>query len=212
MTFKTIFFDLDDTIYPYESGLWEAIKARISLYMHERLGMNWEEIPSRREGYYQKYGTTLRGLKVDFADLDDQDYHHFVHQIPLDEYLTCDPHLVALLEGLPQRKFIFTSADANHAERVLAYLGIREYFEAILDIYTLTPYAKPQPEAFHRALELVGESDPGTCVMIDDLPRTTRAARDYGLFSVLKGNKGNASDANALLHDWQDLPKLLNGR
>ena len=39
MKFTTIFFDLDDTIYPHESGLWEAIKARISQYMHEELGI-----------------------------------------------------------------------------------------------------------------------------------------------------------------------------
>ena len=29
MRFSTLFFDLDDTLYPSENGLWQAIKERI---------------------------------------------------------------------------------------------------------------------------------------------------------------------------------------
>ncbi len=61
-------------------------------------------------------------------------------------------------------------------------------------------------------IDLVGETDPRSCVMIDDLPRTTRAAKDFGLFSIIKGEKGTPEDADARLKDWADLPALLNGR
>ncbi len=210
MKFTTIFFDLDDTLYPHESGLWVAIKDRIQLFMHEVLGIDWDEIPAMRDHYFEAYGTTLRGIQAHY-DVDEQSYHNYVHQVDLKEYITPDPELVAVLEQLPQRKIIFTSADATHAERVLAHMQIRHYFDEILDIFALKPHAKPQPEAFQRALELVGESDPHVCMMIDDLPKTTRAARDFGIFSILKGNKGNGTDANALLHNWQDLPEILNG-
>lgn len=210
MTFKTIFFDLDDTLYSHDSGLWLAIKDRIQLFMHEELGMGWDEIPATRDRYFEQYGTTLRGIQANY-DVDERIYHAYVHQIPLDEYIAPDLNLVALLQHLPQRKIIFTSADAAHAERVLAHMQIRHYFDEVLDIFALSPYAKPQPEAFQRALELVGESDPRICVMIDDLPRTTRAAREFGMFSILKGDKGNGTDANARLNNWSELPSLLNG-
>jgi FMN phosphatase YigB (HAD superfamily) len=41
----TIFFDLDDTIYPNSTGLWQAIRMRIGLYMKERLKLSEEDIP-----------------------------------------------------------------------------------------------------------------------------------------------------------------------
>ena len=208
MTYTTIFFDLDDTLYPHDSGLWQAIKDRISLYMHEILGMSWDEIPAHREEYFLKHGTTLRGIQANF-DVDEEAYHAYVHQLPLGTYIAPDPDLLALLKHLPQRKIILTSADAKHAERVLAHLQIRDFFEQVLDVHAIAPHIKPQPEAFQRAMELVGENDPSTCVMIDDLPRTTRAAKDFGLFSIIKGKKGTPEDADARLEDWKELPKLL---
>ena len=212
MTYTTIFFDLDDTLYPHESGLWQAVRGRISLYMHEKLGFDKEEISAIREDYFQTYGTTLRGIQANF-DVDEKEYHAYVHQLPLDDYIAPDPNLRALLEHLPQRKIVFTSADMAHAQRVLSHLGISDYFEKIIDIYAVAPHAKPQPEAFQRALSLADENDPRSCVMIDDFPKTTRAARDFGLFSILKGNKGSVEDADAILENWSSLPKLLcNGK
>ena len=208
MTYTTIFFDLDDTLYPHKSGLWKAVKNRISLYMHEELGFSWDEIPARREEYFLNYGTTLRGIQANF-DVDEDAYHAYVHQLSLDEYLAPDPNLRAILEHLPQKKVIFTSADEYHAQRVLTQLEITDCFEKILDIHAISPYAKPQREAFLRAMEIVGEKNPHNCVMIDDLPRTTRAARELGLFSILKGDKGTIEDANAKLENWEDLPTLL---
>lgn len=208
MTFKTIFFDLDDTLYSHNSGLWIAIKDRIQLFMHEELGMDWDEIPATRDKYFEQHGTTLRGIQANH-NVDELVYHNYVHQINLGEYIAPDPELVAVLENLPQRKIIFTSADAAHAERVLAHMQIREHFDDVLDIFALKPYAKPQQEAFKRAFALVGESDPHACVMIDDLPKTTRAAREFGMFSILKGDRGNGTDANARLENWKDLPAIL---
>ncbi len=211
MTYTTIFFDLDDTLYPHNSGLWQAIKNRISLYMHEQLGMTWEEIPAHREEYFRNYGTTLRGIQANF-DVDEDAYHAYVHQLPLDEYIAPDPNLLALLEHLPQKKIILTSADEKHARRVLKHLTLTKHFEQILDVHAIAPHIKPQPEAFQRAMDLVGETDPHRCVIIDDLPRTTHAAKDFGFFSIIKGDKGSPEDADARLNDWNKLPILLNGK
>ena len=35
MCFETLFFDLDDTLYPPTSGLWDAIGERIETFMRE---------------------------------------------------------------------------------------------------------------------------------------------------------------------------------
>jgi len=66
MPFTTIFFDLDDTLYPSSSGIWKLIKDRMNLYMHQRLKIPWDEIPTLREKLFHEFGTTLRGLQVNY--------------------------------------------------------------------------------------------------------------------------------------------------
>ncbi|RME88400.1 MAG: pyrimidine 5'-nucleotidase [Anaerolineae bacterium] len=210
MYFTTLFFDVDDTLYPASTGLWEAIRHRIDLYMHERLGIPWEDIPRLRQEYFEAYGTTLRGIEAHYK-VDKEDYLAFVHDLPLEAYLKPDPELRAVLESLPTRNLIFTNADAAHARRVLAVLQLEDCFDGILDVHAMAPYAKPQEEAFRRALELAGERDPHRCVLLDDIPRTTRAARRFGFFSILVGVAGPSPDADATLTRWRDLPALLDG-
>ncbi len=219
MPFTTIFFDLDETLYPASSGLWTAIRERINLYMQERLGFTKEQIETLREKYFHEYGTTLRGLQANH-DMNMDDYLAFVHDIALENYLQPDPGLRAMLETLAAKKIIFTNADAAHARRVVSAMGLDGCFNAILDIHALEPYCKPMRASFEIALQLAGEREAGKCVMIDDLPRTTRAAREFGFFSVLMvaqsatimGDHASSPDADATLARLIDLPKLLDGR
>jgi putative hydrolase of the HAD superfamily len=210
VTLSTVFFDLDDTLYPASSGLWEAIKRRMSRYMHERLGIPEDEIPDLRQKLFLQYGTTLRGLEATYP-IDTQDYLAYVHDLRLADYLNPDPSLRTVLQALSVHKLVLTNADAAHARRVLAALEVTDCFEAVVDINAMAPYCKPQPEALALALKKAGESDPHRCVLIDDLPRTTRAARQFGFFSILYGANGSQADADAALKDWRELPVLLAG-
>jgi putative hydrolase of the HAD superfamily len=214
MRFTTILFDLDDTLYPSSCGLWPAIKERMNSYMAERMGIPSNQIPRLREKYFREYGTTLRGLQA-FHQVDVQDYLAYVHDLPLKEYLHPDPVQQKVLASLPTRNLIFTNADVPHARRVLRQLQIEQYFADIVDVNCMAPYCKPSPEAFKIALNIAGESDPPKCVMIDDLPHTTRAARDFGLYALLYGRPMDASfanlDADAVFDDWPQLSFLVNG-
>jgi len=209
--FTTIFFDLDDTLYPASTGLWHAIKERMNVYMRDRMGFAPAQIPRLREKYFREYGTTLRGLQANHK-MDAADYLTFVHDLPLRDYLTPDPTLRSVLASLPARKWIFTNADAAHARRVLAALELDGLFDGIVDINTIAPYCKPMLESFRIALDAADEANPARCAMIDDLPHTARAAREFGLFGILYGRDEPHPDADAFLADWALLPALLNGR
>ena len=211
MQFTTIFFDLDDTLYPASTGLWHAIKERMNVYMRDRMGFDQEDIPRLREKYFKEYGTTLRGLQANHT-MDVEDYLAFVHDLPLQDYLAPDPALRPVLASLPVRRLIFTNADASHARRVLHALALDGLFDAIVDVNTVSPYCKPMPESFGIAMQAAGESDPARCVMIDDLPRTTQAARQYGMYGVLAHHSEPSPDADAFFSDWRELPALLDGR
>jgi putative hydrolase of the HAD superfamily len=208
MRFTTLFFDLDDTLYPSSTGLWPAIKNRMNLYMIERLGIPEADVPFLREQYFKMYGTTLRGLQ-ERHNVDKEDFLTFVHDLPLQEYLKPNPIVREVIASLPTRNLIFTNADVPHARRVLSALGLDDLFETVVDVNAVAPYCKPMPESFAIAMDLADEPDPRRCVMIDDLPRTTRAALSVGMASLLYGCDEPTENASGVFSDWTHLPILL---
>ena len=63
------FFDLDGTLYPESSGLWLAIKQRIDDYLLEKMGFESQEAQQIRQKFLMKYGTTLRGLQLEYRSI-----------------------------------------------------------------------------------------------------------------------------------------------
>jgi putative hydrolase of the HAD superfamily len=116
MPYTTIFFDLDDTLYPVQAGLWEAIRNRMSQYMAERMGLPVEQIDALRKQSLETYGTTLRGLQHNYHS-DSDDYLAYVHDLPLDKFIQPDPVVRQMLLSLPLHRWIFTNADSQHAQR-----------------------------------------------------------------------------------------------
>ena len=84
-----VLFDLDETMYSKENGLMELVSQRISDYMSERMGIDPETVSKLRREYYERYGTTGRGLFL-HHDLDEEDYFTFVHDLPVEDFLKPD--------------------------------------------------------------------------------------------------------------------------
>jgi len=176
--------------------------------MIERLGIPESDVPFLREQYFKMYGTTLRGLQ-ERHNVEKEEFLAFVHDLPLKEYLTPNPVVREVIASLPTRNLIFTNSDVPHARRVLAVLQLDDLFETVVDVNAVAPYCKPMPESFAIAMDLADEPDPRKCVMIDDLPRTTRAALDVGMASLLYGCDKATEDASGVFTDWTHLPILL---
>ena len=209
MPIHTLFYDVDNTLYPPESGVWEAIAERIDRYLGERRGLPAAEIPARRTYYFSTYGTTMRGLEIE-EHIERQEYLDFVHDVPLRELIQPNPALRGVLLRYPQRRIIFTNADEAHARRVLGVLGVEDCFESIIDVNTIAPYCKPQPEAFALGLRTVGSPAPETCILIDDTPANLEAARELGMTAVGVGEAANGS-ADYWVRRVEDLPQVLDG-
>ena len=139
---KTLFIDLDDTVYPPNNGIWELLGERIVDYMRDVVGIPTDEILYIREHFLEKYGSTINGLRKEYgADL--HDYLEYVHDENLSPFIQNDPELRLALESLPQEKWIFTNASKSHAEQVLGLLGIRDLFLGIIDLEDTDPTASP---------------------------------------------------------------------
>ncbi len=187
-----MFFDLDDTLYPNTNGLWEAIRLRMTDYLRDPLGFAPDEIQEIRQSYYENYGTTLRGLQT-HHEVDEDDYLAYVHDLPLEEFISPDPGLRSMLESLPQKKWIFTNADADHAKRVLKVLGIEDCFSGIIDVRALDFLCKPDRKAYVRALDLAGEANPENCVLLDDSIRNLTPAHQLGIHNRAGWQHGTIS-------------------
>ncbi|MCC6188569.1 MAG: pyrimidine 5'-nucleotidase [Anaerolineales bacterium] len=186
-------FDLDDTLYAAETGLWPAIGRRIELFMVERLGLAAESVPALRRRYYETFGTTLNGLRAEHQ-VDAHDFLAYVHDLPLDEFVRPNPALDQMLARLPLVKVVFTNADAAHARRVLGQLGIARHFDRIVDIHARDFASKPAPAAYEAALRLIG-ADPRACAYVEDLARNLAPAHALGMLTVLVSPQAPALSA-----------------
>jgi pyrimidine 5'-nucleotidase len=203
----TLFFDLDDTLYT-GNGLWEAIKARMNLYMVERLGLPAGQVPALRRQYYETYGTTLRGLQM-HHQVDSDDFLAYVHDLPLDRYLEPSPALREMLLSLPQKRWIFTNADEAHACRVLTALSLEGCFDGIVDVRAVDFLCKPASEAYLRAVQLSGAGSPENCVFLDDSIRNLQPAFDLGFTTVLVGAQSPHPAADYTLSSLLELREVM---
>jgi putative hydrolase of the HAD superfamily len=193
----TIFFDLDNTLYPRDSGIWEAIGNRINLFITDILHIEKSEVPALRQYLRENYSTTLMGLKSKYQ-IDELEYLAFVHDIDLSKMQPDDGKLERTLKDLPQRKIIFTNSDKAHTCRILDFFGVRPYFDTIIDVLVLNPHVKPHKEAFKKALSLSGLYSSDGCAFIDDMVENVEQGTEQGFLSVLVGD----------VHE--DLPSIPN--
>lgn len=208
MSFAVMLFDLDDTLYPSTSGVWDAIGDRMDSYIIKKLGVAANEVKQIRNGLFHKYGTTLRGLKT-LYHIDERDFLDYVHDIPLAQFLRKDEALIETISAYDSRKVIFTNANQGHAERVLKVLGLADFFPEIVDVLQISPYCKPLPQAYQKAMEIIQIEDPEHCVFIDDSPRNIKTAREMGFYTIQVGTENRCEFADAAIFSLLDLPDVI---
>ncbi|MDD2523037.1 MAG: pyrimidine 5'-nucleotidase [Anaerolineaceae bacterium] len=205
---QLLLIDLDDTVYPPDTGAWDILGDRIDEFMAVNVGIPRLEIRNERERLFNLHGTTMKGLQLEYG-ADVNDYLAYVHDVNLSEVIKEDPALRQALLKIPQEKWIFTNASRPHAEQVLRLVGIRDLFTEIIDVLTTEPYCKPDPRAFKLVLEKAGNPDPACCLFIDDRTPNLDTARDLGLRTVLVDPFGNSSDNHFAIRKLSDLPGAL---
>lgn len=191
---RKLLFDLDDTLYPRQIGIMSQIRALMLRYIQDRFCLSPEEADELRRRYFQTYGTTMRGLQVNHQ-IDPDEFLHYVHDIPLGQYLQSNPELDAVLASIPQEKIVFTNASREHAEQVLGALGIRRHFARIVDIRDMGYESKPQALAYRRICELL-EVEPGECLLVEDNVRNLQPAKALGMTTVLVGHETGNTDGS----------------
>ncbi|MDF1552490.1 MAG: pyrimidine 5'-nucleotidase [Deferrisomatales bacterium] len=182
---RTWVLDLDNTLYPRNSGFFARINQRIDRYMEHQMGLPGAVIPKLREDYRRRFGVTLGGLIAEHR-VDPEQYLRYVHDVPVARYLDPDPALVAALEALAGRKVVFTNGSTGHARAVLARLGLNAQIDGIFDIAFMDYVPKPFFHGYRKLLLELAVA-PASCWMVDDLTANLDTGRELGMTTVLVG-------------------------
>ena len=202
----TWLFDLDNTLYPLESGLAGMVSERITDFVAELTGLPRDEAHVLQKRYLADYGLTLSGM-IAHHGVDPDVYHAMFHDLPL-EVLSPDPALKRALQRLPGRRLVFTNADDVHARRVLERLDLVGLFEDVFHIGSSGFAPKPSPESFER-LVTTHAIRPRATAFFEDFERNLEPAAQLGMTTVLVGPAATASVAPFVGYRAPDLAAFL---
>lgn len=204
-------FDLDNCLYPASANLFELIDIRMGEYIQRLLGADPVEARRVQKEYFHEHGTTLAGLMA-AEGVDPHEFLDYVHDIDLAR-ITADPALVAAVDRLPGRKFVFTNGDETYARRVLEKLGLANAFDGMHDIHAMAYVPKPNPPSYAAMCERHGIV-PETALFAEDMARNLRPAKALGMATVWvdNGSERGSHDADESFIDYRthDIGVWLN--
>jgi len=182
MPFDLAVIDLDNTLYAADSGVFARMDKRMTAFVANELNVSHDEADRLRVQYWKKYGTTLRGMMLHHG-MEPEAFLHDVHDIDAHEILEKDDALNAALARLPGRKVIHTNGIREHAERILAVLGIAHHFKAIYDIRFNDYIPKPCQKTLASLIAVEGFT-PARTLVVDDMAENLRVAKALGCKTV----------------------------
>lgn len=174
-------FDLDNTLYPASTKLFDQIDVRMGEYIARLLSCDAAEARRIQKLYFHDHGTTLSGLMHNHG-VPPHDFLSFVHDIDLAP-LKAAPRLADLLTALPGRRIVFTNGDDAYADRVLKALEIDHLFDGLWDIHAMQYRPKPEPSAYTGMIAGLGV-DPARSVFVEDMARNLSPAKALGMQTV----------------------------
>lgn len=207
MSHKAFIFDLDGVIVDtakYHYLAWQKIANRLGIdftHEHNELLKGVSRIRSL---------DIILGLGNVQASQDDknawlqeknEDYLSFITNMKSDEILV---GVVQVLDWLKaHNQFVTLGSASKNARPILEKVGILHYFDAIVDGNDVTN-AKPDPEVFLKAAQLVGQPAAGS-IVFEDSVAGIQAANIAGMISIGIGDKTILHEAQYNFNDFTEI-------
>ncbi len=200
-------FDLDNTLYDAETGVFTKIGDRMTIYVADLLQVSQEEAGKLRKEYWKKYGTTLHGLMQEHK-IDPDSFLVHAHDIDISDVPQCAV-IKEYLTHLPGKKIVFTNSSRDFAARMTRQLGIDHHFEHMFTIEDAGFMPKPFAEPYHAIIEKFA-FDPHHAVMFEDMEINLKTAAELGMTTVWLHGKDRDEAAAALPHVHYKAEKLAD--
>ena len=205
-------FDLDNSLYPASTNLFELIDVRMGSFIQQLLACDPSEARRVQKRYFQNHGTTLAGLMAENG-VDPHDFLGYVHDIDLAR-ISADPVVAGAIGRLRGRKYVFTNGDAAYAGRVIGKLGLAGLFDGIHDIHAMDYVPKPDPRPYAAMCARYAIA-PETALFAEDMARNLKPAKQMGMTTVWidNGSELGSKDADPAFIDYRvtDIGEWLTG-
>ncbi len=202
-------FDLDNTLHDARLHIFPSMHVQMNDYLKRHFGLDDEAANEMRRFFWERYGTTLRGLVRHYG----HDPKHFLretHRFPdLAGMVVRDNALRHALARLEGKRLVFSNAPRHYVEEVVQALGLTRYFDAVYAIESTRYRPKPALQGFQVLLR-AHNLEPHRCALIDDMPENLRAARRLGMSTVwVSGEARRAPFADLRVKSVTQLPRLV---
>ena len=209
---KTWIFDLDNTLYSADSGIFQQVHELMGKFVSNQLNIDIDKAKKIQKNYYKQHGTTLRGM----MDNHGVDPDHFLAEVHRLDYSIVGPNkeLNIELKKLEGRKIIYTNANMQHTIDVLERIELSNFFNDIYDIKMANYIPKPEMAPYEQLIKQFN-IDAKSAAMFDDIAKNLVPAKKVGFTSVWidAGYENFSDDIKAsksyLDHETTNITKFL---
>ena len=195
INFTHWFFDLDNTLYCANSGIFDQIHIKMGEFISSNLNVSLKKAKILQKKYFIENGTTLHGLMLNH-NVEPGKFLDYVHDIDF-SIVKPDNELNDLIKKIPEKKINFTNANISYVEKILKNLNLENIFDDIYDIERMNYLPKPNLKTYKKLISTY-QVDANKAILFDDIPQNLLPAAKLGLKTVHVYNK--------------KLDKELNGR
>ena len=199
---NTWIFDLDNTLYSADSGIFQQVHKLMGEFISKNLKMDMVEAKKLQSKYYKQHGTTLRGL-MDNHGVEPDYFLDEVHKL---DYSIVGPDeiLNKELEKIQGRKIIYTNANKKHVVDVLERINLANFFDEIFDIKMANYIPKPEIRPYEQIIDIFNIK-PSSSAMFDDIAKNLVPAKKVGFTPVwVDAGYENFSDDIQASKDYLD--------
>ena len=213
-SFQNWIFDLDNTMYDINLGLFKKISNRITDFIMSKYSLDIDQAKKIQKEYYLKYGLTLRGLIVE-KKLEPEEFLDYVHDVEHPE-LKKNDQLISKIRILDGKKIIFTNATSKHAKKILKILELEHDFDQIIDIKDLEYIPKPDKRSYKKLLECLNlnKENLDKTIFFEDTVKNLIPAKELGITTVWMKNSINEKDfiknCNFIDYSFNNLNEFLD--
>ena len=213
-SFQNWIFDLDNTMYDINLGLFKKISNRITDFIMSKYSLDIDQAKKIQKEYYLKYGLTLRGLIVE-KKLEPEEFLDYVHDVEHPE-LEKNDQLISKIRLLEGKKIIFTNATSKHAKKILKILELEHDFDQIIDIKDLEYIPKPDKRSYKKLLECLNlnKENLDKTIFFEDTVKNLIPAKELGITTVWMKNSINEKDfmknCNFIDYSFNNLNEFLD--
>lgn len=202
-------FDLDNTLHDARPLIFPQMHVQINDFLKRTFGLDEAGANEMRHGFWQRYGTTLKGLMRHYGT-DPKKFLRETHRFPeLADLVVRENAVRHALRRLGGRKLIFSNAPRHYVEEVMRALGIGSLFDAVYTIESTRYRPKPAFQGFQVLLR-AHDLDPHRCALIDDMLENLRAAKRLGMSTVWVSAAGRrAPYVDLRVNSVTELPRLV---